>query len=357
MNNKRVVLVISEKTNPDSMGSNILFTNIFNGILKNHPCSYVISQNGWIIKLLRDSIYNKYDIIMGTDVHFRGSLISLISKVFLKKSVIIICGKYWIERREIKNTFFGYFKLKLFNMTEKITFKYSSAIVAPDREVLSYIQNKTSNKIIYIPDFGVVDINKFQFSEDIRSSYRIKLGIGQNDFVLLFVGSLIERDGIDRILKIYYCLNREYDNIWLIIVGTGNQLPNIQKLKKTENFERLLILGYIPHDIIQNYMMVTDLGLLLLNEPQCGFGSIPLELLSLKIPIISSKAGMLDEVVINGKTGFAIDTDTEAIEKIHEIMKSKFEYEEMKSYSRHFIEENYSLDSFERRIELLIDQI
>lgn len=124
---------------------------------------------------------------------------------------------------------------------------------------------------------------------------------GENEEkVIIHVSNLRKVKRIDDVISVFYEIQKEVKSR-LIIVGEGPEWENV-----SEQINRLGI-----HDKVKNLGKVNDLykvlcsaDLFLLPSEKESFGLAALEAMAAKVPVISSNAGGIPEVNIDGETGF-----------------------------------------------------
>ncbi len=150
--------------------------------------------------------------------------------------------------------------------------------------------------------------NKGRYRDKIRQQY----GLGQNDFVVLFVGSGFERKGVHYLIKACESVPGQ---VTILIVGKGPQ----NKLRHMAKKQKLIFCG--PQKDIHQYYAAADLFVFpTLYEP---FGNVHLEALASGLPVITTKQSGASEIITDGKQGYVIEKaeDTKVIaEKISVLM-------------------------------------
>ncbi len=163
-----------------------------------------------------------------------------------------------------------------------------------------------SSKIKVVP--CGVDCNTFKnIEDDKKNRIREKLGINQDDFVILNIGSMTENKGIDYLLVAFFILKQKYNNLKLILKDQSNlfKIKASQYLNKMKDskYSNLLNDKNIKDVIvISENLTISDLNNLY-NVADCytspyraeGFNLTPLEAASSGTPIIVTKGGSTDD--------------------------------------------------------------
>lgn len=140
-----------------------------------------------------------------------------------------------------------------------------------------------SQKILVISNG--VDVARF---EPVPLYYR------QN--VILYVGSLIERKGVDFLLAAMPDVFNAFPEYQLIIVGEGPLYPMLKQMVESLNIAgKVTFLGFQSHDQVRTLMQQAKL--LVLPSTEEAQGVVLLEALACGTPVVASKVGGIPEVV------------------------------------------------------------
>ena len=170
------------------------------------------------------------------------------------------------------------------------------------------------------------DTEKFHFFS--RSQARLKLGFLKSDKIVLYVGRLDSRKGIETLVRSCAKLLPEYaKQLKLIIVGgsstdrvDGAEKTKIETIVKEVNMKQQTIFaGQIGHDLLPLYYCAADVCVIPSHyEP---FGLVALESMACGTPVVASDVGGLKFTILNEETGLLvpsknIDAFTGAIKRI-----------------------------------------
>lgn len=187
-------------------------------------------------------------------------------------------------------------------------------------------------------------------------------GLKENDKIILTVARLKRTEkykGYYKILDILPDIAREISEIKYILIGSGDDLENIQRYIRKKNLKKIVILtGYIPDSELPDYYNLCDV--FVMPSKKEGFGIVFLEALACGKPVIAgNKDGSVD-ALLNGELGVLIDPDsddeiTEALVKVlkHEISKKLTNGE----YLRRKVLENYGVDRFKENVLKLLKEL
>lgn len=161
---------------------------------------------------------------------------------------------------------------------------------------------------------NAIDLDKFSktISTEGKKQLRKKFGLQEEDFVILYVGRLIQVKGILELIQSVLSMNDK--NIKLLVVGSANFgkrafLPYEKKVKKLsqKNSERIIVTGYVDNSEVYKYAAAADVQCVptLVEE---AAGLVILEAMAEGLPLIVTKSGGVTEY-IDDTTALIIERD------------------------------------------------
>lgn len=220
--------------------------------------SHVVSYMTVLYKLCRQ---NKYDVI-----HVNGNSATMVIELMAAKlggvrKRIAHCHNTECTHKYIHKILYPVFK----NM-------YTHALACSE-EAGNWIFGKSRFEILK----NAIDINKYTFSEDIRTSYRKKLSIKEDTFVLGHIGFFNEQKNQEFLIDLLNdCVKNDsyVENILLILIGIGEKQQYIKdKVEQRGLLDKVLFLD-IREDI-DKLLQIMDL--FLFPSKWEGFGLALLE--------------------------------------------------------------------------------
>lgn len=210
---------------------------------------------------------------------------------------------YIITRRvdnPISNNFFN----KSMYEKSNYTISLSNAI---SNELLK-ISKKINMKIIPSA-YSKLDINESEV-ENIKNRFKDKF----------LIGNIGELDNVHKgqyyLLEAMKKISKKYPNIHLILLGKGQDEQKYKEQMK--GYDNVTFEGFV--DNVGDYISCLDMFVFpSLNE---GLGSILLDVMQAKVPIIASDVGGIPDIINNNKNGVLVETKNseaifEAIERLY----------------------------------------
>jgi len=127
--------------------------------------------------------------------------------------------------------------------------------------------------------------------------------------VILTVGALKPRKGIDIIIKSLPLILKEAPEVELVIVGEGEQSTYWNLAKDLAVADRITIKTNLPNEELKNLFRKCSVFALTpryIDHQFEGYGLVYLEAGLYKKPVVGSRSGGVPDAVIDGETGLLI---------------------------------------------------
>jgi glycosyltransferase involved in cell wall biosynthesis len=180
-----------------------------------------------------------------------------------------------------------------------------------DQEDLLYFYHADPAKISIIP----CGFDPGEFWQIDKTSARLKLGLEPEEPLILQLGRLVPRKGVDTVIRAFRrAVRQNHIRARLLIVGGESEepdprlTPEIGRLSAIANEEgvadRVTFVGRRRRELLKYYYSAADVFLTTpLYEP---FGITPLEAMACGTPVIGSKVGGVKFTVKDGETGYLV---------------------------------------------------
>jgi phosphatidylinositol alpha-1,6-mannosyltransferase len=151
----------------------------------------------------------------------------------------------------------------------------------------------------------------------------------EDSFVVLTVTRLVERKGIDTVLKALSVLKNEIQNIRYFIVGEGPDREKLEQLARTLEVDHLVTFcGKVPYSELNIYYNLCDVFVMpskTATPDVEGFGIVFLEANACSKPVIGTYSGGIPSAIIHKKTGLLVEEEnpTELSRAILQLYNSK----------------------------------
>jgi glycosyltransferase involved in cell wall biosynthesis len=136
-------------------------------------------------------------------------------------------------------------------------------------------------------------------------SKALKTGWGVEGKIVLFVGNLIKRKGVDMLMRAFQRTLTAVPDARLVIVGTGPEEQKLRNLQSRLNLEEIYFVGKMPRPEMPEVYRSCDV-LVLPSLYYEIFGNVIIEAMASGLPVICTRIGGMRDLVIHGKTGFQV---------------------------------------------------
>ena len=135
-------------------------------------------------------------------------------------------------------------------------------------------------------------------TEEIRKEY----GYTNEERLVIYVGRIAEEKALDIVIDGFAKAEKLGSKLHLLIVGGGPDLERLQKLTAEKGISNVRLAGPKPAQEVANYYRSADFFVSAsLSETQ---GMTFVEAMAAGLPLLARKDSVLDELLIDGKTGW-----------------------------------------------------
>ncbi|PKM91830.1 hypothetical protein CVU82_01325 [Candidatus Falkowbacteria bacterium HGW-Falkowbacteria-1] len=288
----------------------------------------IISHFLYFLNILKEG--RNVEVIYVQDPVSVGLPVSLANLFLRKKMILKIVGDYaWeqgCQRFKIVDLLDDFsLKFKEYNLMVKIlkriqlfSARQATMIIVPS----NYLKKIVSNwgvrgdkiKVIYNAFNGALcDLNK--------ESARRNLGIDFDDKIIISAGRLVPWKGFDKLIEAFKIFSIGDDRAKLFIAGGGTDEDKLLELIKDLNLEnKVVLLGKLERNKLMQYVIASDV--FALNTSYEGFSHQLLEVMSLGIPIMTTRVGGNVELISDRENGLFFDFND--VQKMNELMFELF---------------------------------
>ncbi|EMA11804.1 group 1 glycosyl transferase [Haloarcula marismortui ATCC 33799] len=174
-----------------------------------------------------------------------------------------------------------------------------------------------------------VDVDQFDIGVSNEEAKR-KLGIDPESFLVLYVGSLHPRKGVDVLLDGFTRFHEIHSDTKLVIGGNGSLKNDLKStVEKRDLSEVVRIPGFIPESEKSMYMNAADVFVL----PSITAGSevyplVLLEAAAARTPVIASRFDTIESVIGPNEMGSFLEPGN--VESVVNELKRFYDDEEMR---------------------------
>lgn len=228
---------------------------------------------------------------------------------------------------------------------EKKLMNHSDALIAVSKytvDELTELYGIDEKKIHVI--YNGVDVQKFKPRPD-RAELRREFGLEDEKKIVLFVGRLYHRKGLEILLRSIPLVLQEFSDVKFVISGKGfkEKEESLRNLAKQLDIEdHVTFMGYVPDEKLPNLYSASDIFVLPAIYENFPFAI--LEAQATGLPVISTKVGGIPEFLVDNENGFLIDPGDSAqlTQRVLALLQYPKLAKEMGMRGRKLIEEKFS---------------
>lgn len=176
--------------------------------------------------------------------------------------------------------------------------------------------------------------------------------------IILSLGRLVERKGIDRALRALAPLAAARPQMRYVIAGSGPERPRLERMVHELGMEGVVhFMGDVSPEEKPLLYAAADIFLFPARRPRDydveGYGLVSLEAQAYGLPVIAGNTGGVPETTINGETGLLVDADRP--ETITSAVAALLDHPELRRRMGAAAKRHASACTWEREIESVAD--
>jgi len=244
----------------------------------------------------------------------------------------------------------------LYRMALRLLWRRATVFVAVSQETADFLTRKIKIPVDRVKVVNnAVDLDIFDPQLISKNQAREKLGISLDDFVLGFVGRLCNQKGVDLLIEAAALLMQRSRRYLLLLAGDGQCRTSLEQQARELGFaDRVRFLGFCSN--ISEVMATFDVGIVPSRwEP---FGIVCLEMMRMKVPVVSSGVQGLAEIIKDQKTGLVTtdNTPTEIARCVQRLYKDELLRNELVKTAYQFCD-RFSTVEYAKTMSRLYEQI
>lgn len=220
-----------------------------------------------------------------------------------------------------------------------------TGVIAPSEKTLEKLHEYGVKRPIYIIPTGL-DMNRFKrenVSTDLMQEIRQKYNFKESDKIITYLGRIAEEKSIDIVVDAASHIQNE--NCKIMIVGGGPDLNSLkERARKLNVDDRVIFTGPVPREEVPAYYLISDAFVSAsITETQ---GMTFIEALASGLAVFARKDEVLEDLIIEGKTGYYFEDAKEFAHKVDIYLDAGDKiHEEIKQNALKIVEK-YDVDTF-----------
>ena len=242
---------------------------------------------------------------------------------------------------------------KIVSLFTKRVLNEVESVIAPTNKVENILNKYGIAQPITVIPTGI-QLERFEerISEEDRRAFRAQYDIPEDAFLLVSLGRLGKEKNIDEILFFLSLLKQD---VYFLIVGDGPHKVNLMnKVSELGLDSRVRFTGMVSPLDVAKYYQVGDLFVCASTSETQGLTYI--EALASGIPALCRADASIENVIINGQTGYQYHHYKEFESALYALMKNKAHYQELATQAKDFVTRNYSSQAFGLNVSIIYGQ-
>jgi glycosyltransferase involved in cell wall biosynthesis len=306
-----------------------------------------------LVRLPLKLVRGKYLVFTSSTRDPNGIVTFLVSKLLRKPAIMLDTFYYWPEK----------LLAKLLWPFCRFAASHATVFSVPSERVRDFWKRAGVPTDKIKKGHGFVSMIKVDEKTMLRAN-QIKAKLGYQR-IILFVGGLIERKGVEYLIRSFVRISKEVPNTGLLIVGDGPERNRLEALRNGLGLTDVHFAGFVPQQEKAIYYVLCDLFVLpsiTLNVHE-EWGLVVNEAMSVGKPVIvTDSVGCAHELVKSNVNGLIVpEKDVGALSKAAITLLSDDDARaRMGKESKRIIEEGFtyehSIDEFAKFVRSMLGQ-
>ncbi len=216
-------------------------------------------------------------------------------------------------------------------------------------------KNGFKGKSFLVPNGVDLDVFSKDIDEETKNRTREILGKKEGDLFLVTTGRLTFKNATDDIIS---ALEKLPKNIHLIILGKGEEGPNLQKQADSLGVsERVKFVGFVDYKDIPKYFSVSDI--FIRPSRSEGFGNSFIEAMASKLPVIATPVGGIVDFLSDKETGVFCSPDNpqSIVKAVNLILDDRVLREKILQNAYDTVSARYGWDNVSVQMKQVFDKV
>ncbi len=222
-------------------------------------------------------------------------------------------------------------------------------LVAPTNKTKRALMEYGVNKPIKVIPTGI-DFSNFssRFSKEQIEKTRDRYGLSDK-FTVVFLGRIAKEKNIEFLLKAMKKISLMDDDVVLLIAGFGPYEENLKEIAEEYGvLDKVIFAGRQNHEDVPLIYQCADVFASASESETQGITYI--EALASGLPVLAKHDECIEDIVIDGQTGFIFDNEEEYIQKLLKIKRMTEEEKQQLCENAKLKAEKYSVENFGKAV-------
>ncbi len=204
----------------------------------------------------------------------------------------------------------------------KLRLRPVRVVITPTKKVEKTLLGYGLKKPIKIIPTGInLEQHKVRIIEEERAKKRLQLGIPARSRVLLNLGRLGTEKNLPELIDYFKRMSETFNDVYFLIVGVGPAENELKELaQKSGVGDKIIFTGMVEPGEVHYYYQLGDMFVSASTSETQGLTYV--EAAANGLPLLCREDSCLDDVILNGESGFTYNTYDEFIKGFEKITES-----------------------------------
>lgn len=187
-----------------------------------------------------------------------------------------------------------------------------------------------------------------------------ELGVTKETWNICLIATLSSQGDYDTLIKAVIHLSNKYDNIRLIVGGTGDREGELRAI--ADNSKSVFFAGWLNKDQMDSLMLISKVGAFCYKNTdgfRDAFGNKVVQYLSAGLPVLNSAVGYAKEILDNNRAGLTYKEGDpmDCARTLEILIENAKTQEEMGRNAKKLFEKEFDMDIVNRNFYGLFSEI
>jgi len=217
-----------------------------------------------------------------------------------KKPFIVTQHNTWIDYKSWLNVMENLNDLTI----GKSVLKLADRILTVSKETMKYVLRLGAEKTKVSVMYNGVDTHCFHTAK--KGASREKLGLPENQKIILSVRRLVYKNGLDTLIDSVALVTQDNPDVLFVVAGKGPSKQLIEnRIKELGIEDNVKLMGFVPDELLPIYYNAADYFVLPSASGE-GLPLVLLEAMACGLPVIATAVGGTPEIVDHMKNGVLV---------------------------------------------------
>lgn len=204
----------------------------------------------------------------------------------------------------------------LIRKLSKWRLRHTEKVIVPSHKTEKILKGYGIDKPIHVVPTGIsLEQHQQRFSSDARKELRIRYGISDDAFVLMYLGRLGAEKSIDELLICFSWILEESSDLMLLIVGDGPARNELEEMARSWGIDdKVIFTGAVDPLEVNTFYQLGDVFVSTSTSETQGLTYV--EAAANGLPLVCRRDPCLQGVIVDGSNGFEFETLEEFQEQI-----------------------------------------